>query len=318
MLSEQQLAQRAKNIGASEVAALFGLSPWLSRWTLWHQKSGHLTDLYNDNERLEWGNELEPVIAKTLAQRQGWTINKVHRYVKHPTQPGMGASLDFEIKDFEGNPYKGRGAFEIKNTSGWAFKKGWLFNEQGNIIQAPLHYELQLQHQMACTGYQWGAFGVLVDGAKGHVMVRERHPGTIAKIEQAIAAFWASIETGVEPPLDSPIDPKAVALMFGRDGLNEAVMDLSGSVELDQLAGQERALQAVESEATKERALVKAKILHLMSQSEAEQAVTGLYQLSYKEQTRKETVIKASTFRVLRIAPLKVEVEKKPKKGKIE
>ena len=157
---------RAQHVGASEVAALFGQSPFLSKWSLWQYKADRVPPQELNEERLLWGTMLEPVIAAVIADKQDWQIQKVHRYITHPQVKGMAASLDFEIINHENGP----GAFEIKNVSGWSFKQSWTLNEAGELMEAPLHYELQLQHQLACTGRQWGAIGVLVDGQKSYAL----------------------------------------------------------------------------------------------------------------------------------------------------
>jgi len=292
---EQWHANRSRNVGASEVAALFGVSPYTSRFTLWHQKAGNIAAPPFESERMEWGNELEPVIAKVLAKRQGWNIRNVKRYMTHSTIKGMGASLDYEIF---GQP-DGPGCFEIKNLDYASFKRGWIVNEDGSV-EAPMHIELQLQHQMAVSGYQWGAFGYLVNGNEGKVVIRNRHEPTIQRIEEEVSRFWASIEKNEVPDVQDSGDLAALSQLFSGSSMvtveDEKFIDLVSEYQL---------LQADAKTLESKKEAAKARLIDFIDKQGAEVATGYGYTVSYKQQSRKETVMKASSFRVLRVSEVK-------------
>lgn len=287
--------QRARNVGASEVAALFGKSPYTTLFTLWHQKAGKIARPDFGSERMEWGSALEPVIAQVMAERMGWKIHKVHRYLTHSTVPGMGASLDYEIV---GQP-EGVGALEVKNVSIEAFKRDWLVNEDGTV-EAPIHIELQLQHQLSVTGWQWGAFAFLVGGNEGHVVTRQRHEPTIQLIESAVAEFWRTIDAGQAPAIEDAGDLAAVVQLF--NGKQAVEID---SDEFELLIGQLQTAKDTLKNVKEAEDEIKAKLIALMDSHDAETAIGRGYKVTYKEQSRKEHVIKASTFRVLRVSEVK-------------
>lgn len=56
-------AARANGVGGSEVAAILGLSPWESRFSLWHRKAGIVGGV-DETPEMEWGKRLEPVILQ--------------------------------------------------------------------------------------------------------------------------------------------------------------------------------------------------------------------------------------------------------------
>src|SRR5690349_8562125 len=60
-------ALRAGGIGGSEIAAVVGLSKWTSAFELWHRKRGAIGQ-QAQNEAMEWGSRLEPVIAAKFAE----------------------------------------------------------------------------------------------------------------------------------------------------------------------------------------------------------------------------------------------------------
>ena len=68
-------AFRATHVGASEVAALFDCSPYLTRFELFHRKAGNISTPdfmakgMPNNERIEWGLRLEPAIIAAAADR---------------------------------------------------------------------------------------------------------------------------------------------------------------------------------------------------------------------------------------------------------
>ena len=63
-LSDPDPRFRAAHVGASEYAALFDCSPYVTAFELFHRKAGNIDspDL-SDNERVEWGVRLEPAIV---------------------------------------------------------------------------------------------------------------------------------------------------------------------------------------------------------------------------------------------------------------
>jgi putative phage-type endonuclease len=289
---------RAQNIGGSEVAALFGESPYITRFNLWHQKSGKVARPEFGNERMRWGTLLEPMIAQGIAEEQGWKIQKVRRYLLHPTVKGMGASLDYEILNHPDGP----GCLEIKNVDRSVFYSSFQVNEDKSI-EAPLHIELQLQHQLAVTGRTWGAIGMLVGGNESHVIIRKRHETTIRMLEEAVAEFWETIQLGQVPEISDSADLATAAKLF--EGINKvAVIDDGSLLELCELW--ERAKQNTK-EAKDNEDLIKAKFIEVLSKAEADVAVGDGYKVTYKEMTRAEHMVKASTYRVLRVTKMKLK-----------
>ena len=66
------LELRRRNINLSEVAALFGMSPYLTEYELWNIKAGELKDGFVSNDRVEAGQFLEAGIAAWAAHKKGF------------------------------------------------------------------------------------------------------------------------------------------------------------------------------------------------------------------------------------------------------
>jgi len=93
---KQWLAERAKDVTSTEVSALFGLSPYLTEFELFHQKRDGVTVKFEPNERMKWGNRLESAIAHGAAEDMGWNIAKFNVYMR-VQEARIGSSFDFEF-----------------------------------------------------------------------------------------------------------------------------------------------------------------------------------------------------------------------------
>jgi len=203
--------ERRNWIGASESAALFGMSPFTTRYQLWHEKRGTIDpDNLDDDERVNAGKYLEPAIAAWASFKWRWKITNVEGYSPHPTVPGMGCSLDFVTED--GAPV------EIKNVDYLVFRDKWQA-EGAEIIDAPEHYLIQVQHQLAChpaADHAW--LLACVGGNKLYRMRVERHANFIAALEAEVADFWQSIRDGKEPHPSFTQDAKTISRVYALGG----------------------------------------------------------------------------------------------------
>jgi predicted phage-related endonuclease len=247
---------RSKVVGSSEIAALFDASQYLTKFELWHRKKGTLAADFQDDERKFWGRKLEPAIAAGIAEQRGWKLIKPEGYYPHPTIGGMGCTPDFFCLD----PKRGLGVLEVKNVDYLQFRQHWTGSEP------PLAYILQLQDQLACTGLQWGCIGALVAGNAPEVFVYDRHEQAIARIEEAVTAFWKSIEDGVEPPVVSK-DYEIMRELYPRAARSE--IDLSADNELPSLCADALMAQQQRIAAEKREKQIKTEIMNRLKDAEA-------------------------------------------------
>lgn len=200
-------ALRARHVGGSEVAALFDLPVdqrpgyMVTRFALWHIKAGNAPPPHVDSKRPKWGLRLEEIIAEAAAEQCGWHITR-GGYVSDVTTAGLGCTLDYiAASDPEED---GPGALECKNVDWLIHKKSWTDDEP------PLHILLQHQHQLAATGYTWGAVAALVGGNDLRIYKYKARPKLIAEIRRRVREFWASIDAGQEPQVDGSDSASAV------------------------------------------------------------------------------------------------------------
>jgi putative phage-type endonuclease len=203
---------RSQHIGASDVAALFDMSPFTTLWQLWMEKSGKLPpeDL-SDNKSVQAGTFLESGIANWAAHRWDMKIEKVVDYYTADDCPGMGASLDFQTDG--GHPV------EIKWS---AHGDGWEY-EGDTITCAPDNYVLQVLHQMACTDAEYGWLIALIRNEPRRMKV-PRSEEIISKIKSEIRIFWESVRAGEEPPVDFDKDGDAVVRLLDFVPMSEVTL----------------------------------------------------------------------------------------------
>lgn len=208
---EQWLRDRAQDVTSTEVAALFGLSPYVTEFELWHQKRANQVVAIDETERMTWGKRLEDAIARGIAEDRGWSIEGSTVYARMP-ELRLGASFDYFIR---AQGADGDGVLEIKNVDAFIFGQQW---EElgGGGYKAPDHIELQHQTQLLVSGCKWGAIVALVGGNEVHCLLRRPDELVAAEIEMRVGRFWRTIEANQEPAPDFDRDTDFIAKVLRR------------------------------------------------------------------------------------------------------
>lgn len=227
---EQWLGERAKDVTSTEVSALYGLSPYLTEFELFHNKRDNVIVRIEPNERMRWGNRLESAIAHGVAEDQGWDISKLNVYARDPAAR-IGSSFDFKINSSSDGP----GILEVKNVDWLQYQRNWIDDGAGNI-EAPEHIELQIQHQMEILDYSWTALTVLVGGNEQKVVLRNRDREIGADIRQRVAAFWERVQNNTAPSPDYTADAEFIIKQLRADA--DAGLVAESDASLDQLIEQ--------------------------------------------------------------------------------
>jgi putative phage-type endonuclease len=247
---EKWLRDRAVDVTSTEIAALFGISPYLTKYELWHRKNNKDLGQFEANERMRWGTRLQDSIAQGVAEDNGFKIRKMSEYIRL-VDFNAGSSFDFIVTDPD--PMK---LLEIKNVDGLAFKEGWLVD--GDNVEAPPHIELQVQYQMWVSGQTKAVIAALVGGNRVVLIDREADKEVQAKIEKVLSEFWESISLGKEPEPDFKRDAEFVASLY-----KKAVKDteIFADDEVSAMAREYKRWGDVEKKAKETKAEYKAKIL---------------------------------------------------------
>lgn len=219
---------RASHIGGSEVAALFDVQPdyMPGKWALWQYKTGFAEAPILDNNAVICGKLLEDGIANIVSYITGWELKK-GSYYQDDTCPHLGASLDYEI--IGNHDREGIGCLEIKNVRNDIFYKSWTSNEP------PIHILLQLQHQLAATGYKWGVIAALRGGCEPCLFHYDRDERIISQLRKKITLFWKDVQEFNEPKIDgNDQNRKILDTIFPLNEQDNPV-DLSSDDELEKM-----------------------------------------------------------------------------------
>lgn len=205
------LAERAKNINSTDLAALFGMSTRKSRLKLWHLKKGNIEeDDLDDNPYVIWGKRLQNAIGQGICEDHGWQCFDLTGYYIVDREKRLGASMDVRAVC----EVRGDGLIEVKKVENQTEENGWIED------RAPIEYEFQLQGQFKAAheeklGINWGGIGVLARRQKSSFYEREREETLAPLIDAEVESFWKSIRDNNPPPPDYLVDGEILAKMRG-------------------------------------------------------------------------------------------------------
>ena len=270
------LALRKVDVTSTESAALFGLSPYLTAFELYHQKrSGELV-VFEETTRMKWGKRLEATIAEGVAEDMGWVVQPLKVYMRSDRLACMGASFDFEIVELKWPSLtdergyfttSGPGIMEIKNVDSLVFKNDWTETAAG--WEAPAHIEIQVQHQLEVADREWAAIVALVGGNDPHVIIRQRDRAVGEALVQMIGQFWRDVADGIEPAPDFQRDARFIAKLYGYAEPGKVIDWRNGQrADVAALLQQYRQLGELAKQTESERDAIKAQILLLIGDAE--------------------------------------------------
>ena len=134
------LEARQQGIGASDAAAVLGLSPWGTPLTVYHDKVEPIGDLTPGSLPMWLGLRLEDVVAELFTARTGQRVRSDNRTHVHPEDPWLISHLDYRVL---GQPDE-LVECKIQNS-----RSGW--GEDGTD-DVPVYYWTQAQHELLVTG----------------------------------------------------------------------------------------------------------------------------------------------------------------------
>ncbi|MEU4779237.1 lambda-exonuclease family protein [Micromonospora sp. NPDC023633] len=188
---DRWLAERATGIGASEIAAVLGISPYDSPFSLyWRKKLGTVTEM---TEAMEWGLRHEATIAEKFRENHPEFISVPGGLYRHPQHRWMLATPDLILENVE--PSRDELA-QIKTTWSW---DGWGTPGTGQI---PAHYAAQVQQEMTVYGARRCWLPVLCGGNSYREYVVEWDPQDAQTIIFAGIDFTRRLAEDNPPDLD--------------------------------------------------------------------------------------------------------------------
>jgi len=271
------LTWRQSLITASSIGALFGIHPHVSLDDLVAEKRGQRRG-EGDNASMRAGRILEPaVIAAVNEERPELQVVRATTFHILP-ELRLGCTPDAWGADDL--------LVQLKTVSPAVWDQ-WR-------ATAPLHYVLQTLTEMLVCGRQRGLLAIMIRSPSFplHLFDVNRHPAAETRIVDAVAEFWRRFDTGEHP---QPQTAHGLAEMVS-DGSHR---DFSGDNEMLSLLAERADLVPVRRDAEKRLDEIDYIIKNRLGP--ASTAWCPGWSLTFKSQTRKETVLPERTFRVLRI-----------------
>lgn len=200
-LTAQQLAERAEGLGASDCAPAVGLSRWKTSFQLYLEKIGQAPPA-NDDETLfkEMGEALEPVALSRFTKRTHFQVSDRQKKVVDPNWSRRWVSLDGLSSD--------GGLIEAKSC-GFADPEEWGDELEDDAI--PMHYLMQVQHGLACTGLQHAWMPLIISNRQFRLYRIKRDEELIELLTAREREFWTRVEAR-DPP--APVNLEDVKLRW--------------------------------------------------------------------------------------------------------
>lgn len=287
---EEWLTIRRKYIGGSDAAAVVGLSPYQSQYSLWADKKGMLPPK-EETEAMKVGTELENYVAIRFMEKSGKKVRRSLYMWGNSQYPWASANIDREVI--------GERAFmEAKTASVLNLKKF----QGGNF---PTQYYAQCVHYLAVTEFDRAYLAVLILGKAFLIYQLTRVPNDVVPdwcedsvfvSDDEIKAlmreehdFWRDyVETDSPPPLDGA---------EGTTGALEAIYE-GGGGEVE-LFGREKLIEQYQYLAERKKAIDKdmdtIKQQLMADLGDNERGYCGRYTVDWRSQTKQ--TFDAKTFR---------------------
>ena len=300
MTRDGWLAVRRKTIGGSDAAAIAGMNPYGSPYSVWAEKTGRLPER-PDNEAMRQGRDLEPYVAERFEELTGKATADEHSIIYNEVYPFAHANIDRWIVGEDAG-------LECKTTSVLnlhKFKNG----------EYPDQYYAQCVHYMAITGATRWYLAVLVLNQGFYVYEIDRDEAEISTLMALEREFYNRLITDTAP-LPDGTNATTDAINAVYTGGNTDITELFGrDNDLDQYVEYKAEIKRIEENME----LIKQRIY--LDLGDTERGVSDRYSVTWKPQTRSSFDAKrfaadnpdvdlsdyynAKTFRVFNIKELK-------------
>lgn len=289
---QQWLAMRQEDVTASDIGALFNVSPYKSELKLYAEKAGlpGATSMTNIMQRGLW---LEPGVIRACQDlHPDWQIEQLAVYLRCP-ELKLGATPD-AVATIDGSPVN----CQLKVVAAPEFNKHW---ENG----PPLHIVLQAITEAMLLDVPSSVVACLIlDAYSAELMTYEipRHVEAEGRILGRVHKFHQNLARGMRPAARTAEDGQLLARIFP-DAVPEPVLDLSGDNQLPELLDQRALMKAVAKEAKDEIEAIDARIKDKLGA--AERATLPGWKIAWPTITVAEHLQPATSFRRLTVSKRK-------------
>lgn len=185
-------AARANGIGGSEIAAVMGLSPYESRFSLWHRKKGLISPV-DESPQMYWGKKHEPTICQEFADRHPELELRPSPTYASADHPAEIANPDRLILDSQWRTVAIVEAKTARDDEGWG--------EEGTD-EIPVHYRAQCLWYLMVLGVPVCHVAVLIGLSDYREYVVTYDAAEAQLMREAAAEFQRTLAVGERPSID--------------------------------------------------------------------------------------------------------------------
>lgn len=187
-------AARANGIGGSEIAAVMGISPYESRFSLWHRKQGLIAPV-EESEEMFWGKVHEPSICHRFAQLHPDLVVATSPTYAAADRPWQIANPDRLIvtEYVTGTPTAIVEAKTARDDHGWG---------KAGTDDIPVHYRAQALWYLDVLQVSRCHVVVLIAGSEYREYVVDYSPHEAQTMREAGAEFMRTLRQHERPDID--------------------------------------------------------------------------------------------------------------------
>lgn len=264
---EEWLNIRKGYIGGSDAAAVVGLDPYKSRYSLWAEKTGRIPGP-ETTITMRAGTYLEEFVAQLYQEQSGTSVVTVDTILTNSRYPFACANIDRQVEGEDA-------ILEIKTTTSPTVIRMLRGGEY------PERWYCQMTHYLAVTGFERAYLAALADCKELFTFTLERDESEIAALMDAEAAFWELVKNDTPPTPDgTDASTEAIAKIYANS--QESQMELFGrKSELDEYMALKQQRKAVDERIAEIENIIKTDM------GDSERGFSGGYNISWKSQTRR-------------------------------
>jgi len=279
---EQGVTGRQHFLGASDIPAILGLSPWKTPWEVWAEKTGR-AEAQHDTLRMRLGRAAEPILLEWLEAHAD--VGPL-RYPVELNIPGSPIVCHPDALTKDGQP--------VEAKSVWTVDEGSTDWGETYTSEIPVQYLVQCAVQLEAASADVCYVPTLLYAESIQLYLVQADKALQQDIVELACSWWRKhVEQDTPPPM---IKLPSFKFLQRLRRVPKKTIRLNAPWLLDLYEQAQRSKQMAEAQYTLARTLLAAAL------GDAEAAVfPDGRMVTFYEQTRREHVVAATTYRVLRV-----------------
>lgn len=169
------LKYRKQGLTGTDAGAITGMNPYVSAFQIYQDKISDQIE-ERDNESMRQGRDLEEYVARRFMEETGKKVRHANAIFQSEENP-------FMLADFDRLVIGEKAGLECKTVNAYSADK-W---KDGEI---PLHYQMQVQHYLAVSGFDRWYIAALIFGKEFIVHEIVRDEAIIRNLVVIEKRFW--------------------------------------------------------------------------------------------------------------------------------